>query len=291
MPIESFIRRLSTLDASAAAPLAERRRLYDALHRTHRPPDPPGLRVEAERLAGVEVRRFVFADGDGAPVVYLHGGGWNLGSTQSHHGITADLAARLAREVISVDYRRLPEASYAEALADCRAVVNAASPAALIGDSAGGRLAHDVAHLDAFSSVLGLIYPVLGTPTPETLGPDGPLLSRADVLALWEMAAPTVPAIDPAVPPAPAIEALAVERDPLTRPLEQAVTQWRAAGASVGYRCAPDMVHSALHGHAELDAMHHAWGAFCAAIGERIANDAASSPGSVAHAASVGTPR
>ncbi|WP_110686838.1 alpha/beta hydrolase fold domain-containing protein [Salinicola aestuarinus] len=276
MPIDSFIRRLSTLNASASAPLDERRRLYDALHRTHRPPDPPGLRVDIDRIDHVEVRRFVPADDGGAPVVYLHGGGWNLGSTQSHHGITADLAARLARQVISVDYRRLPEASYAEALADCRAVVAATAPIAVVGDSAGGRLAHDVAHLEAFSDVLGLIYPVLGTPTPETLGPDGPLLSRDDVLTLWDMAAPTVPTIDPARPPTLAIETLAVERDPLTRPLERIVGQWRAAGASVGYHCAPGMVHSALHGHAELDAMHHAWGAFCAALGERIASVTAS---------------
>ncbi|MCK0713836.1 alpha/beta hydrolase fold domain-containing protein [Chromohalobacter sarecensis] len=270
MQIESFIQLLTPIEEYADAPLDERRRLYEALHAKYRPADPAGMQVNDDIVAGVAVRRFLPAQLIGERVVYVHGGGWNLGSAKSHHGITADLAERLEREVVSVDYRLLPEVRYSEALDDCRAVVEALDPVAVIGDSAGGRLALDIAGTRQWSGILGLIYPVVETPTPETLGEDGPLLSRADILALWEMAANDVPKLDPHTPPAMRIEALAVEHDPLTRPLEQAIERWRSAGASVGYRCAPNMVHSALHGHAELPDMAAAWQDFCQALRARL---------------------
>ncbi len=270
MQIESFIQRLTPLDDYADAPLGERRRLYEALHAEYRPADPKGMQVKDDVVAGVAVRRFLPTHAMGECIVYVHGGGWNLGSPQSHHGITADLAERLEREVVSVDYRLLPEAHYSEALDDCRMVVEALTPVAVIGDSAGGRLALDIAGTSQWSGVLGVIYPVVGTPTVETLGSDAPLLSRADILALWEMAANDMPALDPHHPPVAHIEALAVEYDPLTWPLEQAIERWRAAGASVGYRCAPNMVHSALHGHAELPDMATAWQNFCQALRARL---------------------
>lgn len=270
MRIDDFIHQFSLADVAAEAPVTAKRRAYEALHARRRAADPGGMRFRDERLADVKVRRFLPARCRTGVVVYLHGGGWNLGSVDSHHGITADLAERLQREVISVDYRLLPEASYAEALADCRAVVETTVPVAVIGDSAGGRLAIDVAHTGEWQGVLGLIYPVVGAPTRENLGDDAPLLSRADILSLWRMAAPGVPDVPANLPPVPNIEALSAERDPLTRPLERAVDAWRQAGASVGYRCAPDMVHSALHGHAELPPMQIAWQDFCQAIEGRL---------------------
>lgn len=271
MQIEDFIERLETLDTDAS--LQQQRADYESLHRHHRPANPRGLRTRDARVEQVGIRHFVPAGAQAGSVVYFHGGGWNLGSVESHHGITADLAQRLGHEVISVDYRRLPEASYAEALADCRAVVDAFAPVTVIGDSAGGRLAIDVAHTSDWTGVLGVIYPVVGTPTRETLGDDAPLLSQADVLSLWAMASSDIPDIDANIPPAACIEALAVERDPLTRPLEAAVAAWREAGASVGYRSAPDMVHSALHGHAELASMKTAWQDFCQAIRRQLSAD------------------
>lgn len=270
MQIESFIQRLAPIDDHADAPLGERRRIYERLHAEYRPTDPEGMQVNDDVVAGVAVRRFLPAQAMGECIVYMHGGGWNLGSAKSHHGITADLAERLEREVVSVDYRLLPEVHYGEALDDCRVVVEALAPVAVLGDSAGGRLALDISGTSPWSGLLGVIYPLVGTPTAETLGPDAPLLSCADILSLWEMAADDVPKLDPHAPPAMRIEVLAVEHDPLTQPLEQAIERWRAAGASIGYRCAPNMVHSALHGHAELPDMTAAWQDFCQALRARL---------------------
>ncbi|WP_110657456.1 alpha/beta hydrolase fold domain-containing protein [Salinicola halimionae] len=273
MHIQDFIREFNPSDDGGDQSLPARRRAYETLHARRRIADPFGMQVVDECLAGINVRRFHPARSIAGSVVYLHGGGWNLGSVDSHHGITANLAERLQREVISVDYRRLPEVSYAEALDDCRAVVDVLAPSAVVGDSAGGRLAIDVAHTSEWKGLLGLIYPVVGTPTLDNLGEDAPLLSRADILSLWTMAAPQVPDVPAAQPPTLNIEALSAERDPLTRPLEQVIESWRRAGAAVGYRCAPDMVHASLHGHAELPAMQIAWQDFCKAVERRLDGD------------------
>lgn len=85
-------------------------------------------------------------------VVYFHGGGWLLGSVDSHDGITRRLALAAGMAVLSVGYRRGPEARFPTAVDDAVAAVrwavahaadlNAdARRLALAGDSAGGNLA------------------------------------------------------------------------------------------------------------------------------------------------------
>lgn len=275
MDIEAFIRRfaagLSDLDG---VPLAVARPRYEALCDSFTPPDPAGMRVEDSACDGVAVRRFLPNSARSGAVLFVHGGGFTLGSVTSHHGVAASLAQSLGRKVVSVDYRLAPEADYAAMLADCRAVAKAIAPIALVGDSAGGRLVLDLAgtwtqtRADAVPP-LGLIYPPLGAPDAAELGPDAPLLSRAEVLQLGQWVAPLP--LSPAMPPASLVEVLAVEHDPLTRPLEAAVAAWRRQGARVGYRCAPGMVHAALHAQAHLPAMSKAWQAFCRALAGHLA--------------------
>ncbi|MER6175286.1 alpha/beta hydrolase [Streptosporangium sp. NPDC001681] len=89
-------------------------------------------------------------------VVYLHGGGWQMGSLDSHDGICRAIANRTGFVILSVEYRRPPEHPFPAAPDDCYAafvwaVENAEQlgidPArvALAGDSAGGNLAAAVA--------------------------------------------------------------------------------------------------------------------------------------------------
>ncbi|WP_191237201.1 alpha/beta hydrolase fold domain-containing protein [Cobetia marina] len=234
-------------------------------------------------------------------VVYLHGGSWQIGSLDSHQGVASSLAALLNREVISVDYRLLPEASYQQALMDCDVAVRKLAPVAIVGDSAGGRLVMDVSRLhhkdliDKLSDetdrtgkarspyVLGLIYPPmdpimhLTADDITTLGPSAPLLSREEIVDMWQLVAQGDPSRSYLMTPphsrqAPAqvIEVLSVEHDPLTAPLETAVATWKAQGAEVGYHCATGMVHAALHAHHELPEMGIAWQAFCHALDRRL---------------------
>ncbi len=85
-------------------------------------------------------------------VVYFHGGGWLLGSIDSHDVSTRRLALTSRCAVLSVGYRRGPENRYPTAVNDAVDAVkwvaagglgNAVAPAkvAVAGDSAGGNLA------------------------------------------------------------------------------------------------------------------------------------------------------
>ena len=77
-------------------------------------------------------------------VLYLHGGGYVLGSPTSHISLCARLGRRAAASVTVIDYRLAPEDPFPAAIDDClaayRAVLDEHDPASLVvaGDSAGG---------------------------------------------------------------------------------------------------------------------------------------------------------
>lgn len=93
----------------------------------------------------------------GPVVVFFHGGGFILGSIDTHAGLTAEMARRLDLPVVSVEYRLAPEHKWPAAPDDAEAAVRwiAQNGAAfgrefthlvLSGDSAGGNLALVVAN-------------------------------------------------------------------------------------------------------------------------------------------------
>lgn len=160
-------------------PLPQARRAYDKLCRTFSPPDPTGMRIDNSVYDGVSLRRFIPQQRMPGCVLFIHGGGFTIGSVESHHGPAASLAQRLECEVVSVNYRLAPEVDYPTMLADCQAVLAAVHPVALVGDSAGGRLAIDLAHQHSDAPPLGLIYPPVGELSPECLGEDAPCCHAA----------------------------------------------------------------------------------------------------------------
>lgn len=108
-------------------------------------------------------------------IVYYHGGGWVVGSLESHDGTCRALAAASRCVVVSVDYRLAPEHPFPAAVDDALAAYTwaadhcgelAARPGAVavMGDSAGGKLAAVVAQqardLDMpRPTIQGLVYP------------------------------------------------------------------------------------------------------------------------------------
>ncbi|MCA9972857.1 MAG: alpha/beta hydrolase fold domain-containing protein, partial [Anaerolineales bacterium] len=91
-------------------------------------------------------------------LVYFHGGGWVVGSLETHDTICRRLAADAGRLVVSVDYRLAPEHKFPAAVEDAFAALTwAAAHAgelggdaarlAVAGDSAGGNLAAVVCQL------------------------------------------------------------------------------------------------------------------------------------------------
>ncbi|MCW4354026.1 alpha/beta hydrolase [Hoyosella sp. YIM 151337] len=121
----------------------------------------PNLRADpATRVEQVRVR---FRDGqvrgewverpgsgprDAAVLLYVHGGGFVVGSPRSHRGLTSELSARTKRPVFSLDYRRAPEYPYPAAVDDVLRAYAwlldsgvSAEDIVVCGDSAGGHLA------------------------------------------------------------------------------------------------------------------------------------------------------
>ncbi|ARP75082.1 alpha/beta hydrolase fold domain-containing protein [Bordetella genomosp. 6] len=81
-------------------------------------------------------------------IVFIHGGGYQIGSHRSHHNLMARLSGRSGRAVLSIGYRLAPQARCPAALEDVDAAHAwlagqgwAARQTALCGDSAGGALA------------------------------------------------------------------------------------------------------------------------------------------------------
>ncbi|MCX5416111.1 alpha/beta hydrolase [Streptomyces sp. NBC_00059] len=135
--------------------------------------------VTAKTAAGeVPVRIYTPAEADAyGLLVYFHGGAFFLGSLDTHDHVARSLAKETGLKVVSVGYRRAPEAAFPAGLQDCYGVVRWAeengeglkwdgTTLAVAGDSSGGTFAAAVAamaHDDGFGRITHqiLYYPSL----------------------------------------------------------------------------------------------------------------------------------
>jgi acetyl esterase len=127
-------------------------------------------------LAGAEIaaRRYRPAGAHGT-IVWLHGGGWVLGSIETSDAMCRILAEQSRATVLSVDYRLAPEHPFPVGLEDSFAALvwaaeHESGPLVVGGDSAGGNLAGVCAlrARDRGGPELAaqlLIYPVTDTDT------------------------------------------------------------------------------------------------------------------------------
>jgi acetyl esterase len=125
--------------------------------------------VADEEIAGVPVRVYEPAGARGT-VVYLHGGGWVMGSRDSDDAVCRALANDASARVVSVDYRLAPEHPFPAALNDSLNVIRVLDgPLVVAGDSAGGNLAAVVALKVPLVKLQLLVYPVTdaGLNTPS----------------------------------------------------------------------------------------------------------------------------
>ncbi|MFC8796795.1 alpha/beta hydrolase fold domain-containing protein [Promicromonospora sp. NPDC057138] len=126
--------------------LAELRTFYASFGRM---PIPDGTRVTETALGGVPALEVAVpqADDDSGVLLYLHGGGYLIGTARTGVPLTAALAARAGLRALSLDYRLAPEHQFPaapdDALAAYRALLDDVDPARVVlaGDSAGGGLA------------------------------------------------------------------------------------------------------------------------------------------------------
>ncbi|MDE0865182.1 MAG: alpha/beta hydrolase [Rubripirellula sp.] len=143
----------------------------------------PVARVEDRNVAGphgdVPVRLY-WPQTEGTPpvLVYFHGGGWVLGSLETHDAICRALTNAAQCMVVSVDYRLAPEHPFPCGLEDCQAAVRWVRSAAdelgvdgeriaVGGDSAGGNLAAVVANCNRDENAPPLCHQLLIYPVTD----------------------------------------------------------------------------------------------------------------------------
>ena len=142
-----------------SVPLADLRLYFEELASAE--PVLPVHRVESLPAADVVPARRVYwpTAEQGLPlVVFYHGGGWIIGSIDTHDSLARQLALTANCIVVSVDYRLAPEHRHPAAVDDAYAALQwvsehadqlggDASQLVVAGDSAGGNLAAVVAQL------------------------------------------------------------------------------------------------------------------------------------------------
>ena len=102
--------------------------------------------LEPRSLGGVPALdvKVAGADGDGV-ILYLHGGGYVIGSARTGANLAAPLARRTGLQAVSLDYRLAPEAAFPaavdDALAAYKELLEGGREIFVAGDSAGGGLA------------------------------------------------------------------------------------------------------------------------------------------------------
>lgn len=233
--------------------------------------------IEELRLpgpAGAVPARLYLPEGVPAPsaaLVYFHGGGWVIGSPDTHENLCRALANRSGARVFSLDYRLAPEHPWPAAVEDCYAATchvaeqGAAlgvdgARLAVAGDSAGGNLAAVVALLARERGGPRLRHQVLIYPVTDhdferasyRENGDGYFLTTEAMRWFWDhylpdrarrddwRAAPLRAEKLAGLPPATIVTA---EYDPLRDEGEAYAARLREAGVSVSLRRYEGQIH------------------------------------------------
>ena len=145
--IGAFRDRQKASAGQAAPPLEERRATFAPAGRLH--PVPDDVRVTQVNAGGVPAHWLVAPGADTDRVLlFLHGGGYQLGSLRSDGELAARLGRASGMRVLFLEYRLAPEHHFPAAIDDVRAAWRwlrddqhlSARSMALAGASAGGGL-------------------------------------------------------------------------------------------------------------------------------------------------------
>ena len=282
-------------------PLERQRQAWDEVCRSFRAPHPPGLTVSDVAIPGPNgplTLRLYRPPGAGIKpgLLYFHGGGWILGSIETHDDMCAEMAAGADVVVIALDYRLAPEDPHPAQYDDSRAAlawvlaqgeVHGIDISRLIagGDSAGGQMTaglalalRDEGRDDLKGQVL--IYPVLGcdmaTPSYRA-NAEAPSLSKAEMAHYLEaflgrpgspawrdkIAVPLLEEDYKALPPA---FVTAAGHDPLHDEAMIYAARLAQAGVAVAVRREPSLGHSYMRARRVSEPAGTGFAAIVAAI-------------------------
>jgi acetyl esterase len=177
--IAQIIPLLPLRDPDALTPQTARDSLRALAAARAAAPPPPVESVEDISVKGaagaVAARVYRMSRAKAPTIVFFHGGGWVAGDIETHDRQARLLAIETGAVVVSVDYRRPPEAKFPAAFDDCFAAVRDVFArigefggdvlrVGVAGDSAGGNLAAAcaIACRDAGLKLAAqlLVYPV-----------------------------------------------------------------------------------------------------------------------------------
>jgi acetyl esterase len=291
--LADFIRGLADLPPMTAGGDAVEMRRITEERSANRPPGPAMAMHDLSLGGGVLPCRLYQPDGAlDALIILFHGGGWTIGSLETHDRVCRLLADRAAVPVLAVEYRLAPEYPAPAAIDDAVTALETAAEAvgpfgvrpeviAIVGDSAGGTLAASAAlrtrQRDVAPDLVGLIYA-----NTNLTADDGSMISnghgfgleREDIEWFHEQWVPDRSCwSDPEVSPLlvddlsgfPETIIVTCELDPLRDQGEAFGNRLSAAGVNVTVRREPGMVHNFLL----WDLISPA----CAAAADRVADD------------------
>lgn len=304
-------------------PVPRQRELYDALTEVLPIPVPDGVThrdtvVRHEgRTARVRIYEPAGRSGD-APLFYVRGGGFVIGSLTSHHSLVAELADRTGLVTIALDFGMAPENPFPGPLEDCwtglcgiLADPAAAGPAGIdpraavvCGESSGANMA---AVLTMMSRDRGgprlrgqaLISPVLDFTRWRHGGDDAPLLSGGEMEFYTACYCPLDgQAEDRYVSPLlagdfrdlPPAYVVGCEMDSLRTDAEKYAAALREHGTPVRYVMEEGMVHAPVRARRVSPAAGDMFARFCAAAGA-LATGTLETTGAVREARTPPTPQ
>ena len=271
---------------------AEARAAYEAGAEVLDLPRAPLARVEALTVAGRPARLYAPAPQPLPALLYLHGGGFVIGSLETHDSLCRQLALKSGCAIVALDYRLAPEHPFPAAVDDSWAALQALleRPAeagierllGVGGDSAGGTLAA-VAALHARDRGWPLALQLLITPgttahadtASHKLFAQGFLLDAATIAWMFDHTIPHAHRRDWRFAPleadvdgvAPACVILA-ECDPLVDEGLAYADRLRAAGVPVQLELLRGVTHDFIKMGRALREAHEALAAAAAAIQE-----------------------
>ncbi|SHK96198.1 acetyl esterase [Pseudonocardia thermophila] len=268
MGIDPEVAAILTAKGTSSAPpletlgVAEARTVSGVL-RPGQDPGPSAARELVREVAGTD-RTMLVLEVDPAPpavVLWVHGGGWVLGSAAASLPFARRLAAAWSADVAVIDYRLAPEHPYPAAIDDVTAAWRSIARACpgrrivLAGDSAGANLAlaavarqPDTARADAVVAFYPAVDPERAAPSHRD--PDCQVVLPTSTMGwFWQLYAPGGDAYwstplrwDP-VPPLPRTVVVTAEFDVLRDEGQALAEHLRAGGVDVDHRCWSGQVH------------------------------------------------
>ena len=158
--------------------------------------------------AGPVKVRFYEPDSSGPTTIFVHGGGWVIGSIDTHDHIARWIAAETRGRVVQIEYSLAPEHPYPTAMSQVGAVISAIiserrrAPIFVAGDSAGANLAAtailrltaaELKRIAGFVSIYGAYAPEMNLSSHRIYGDGRFGLSEKQMRWFWNLYAPQLP--------------------------------------------------------------------------------------------------